>query len=306
MDDNVERFREYLEVERRASPHTVRNYLGDLESFRRFLALDKNHSPPLSFDRIDHKGIRQYMVHLTKSGLSRATRARRLSTLRSFFQHQMRASQTMFAGAAPLRGVRPTNPAKQVASPKMEKRLPRYLTVDEAQALLSQPVEAGWVGLRNKAILETFYSAGIRVSELVLIKTGEIAFDEGMVRVFGKGQKERLIPIGKRAMNAISEFLRLRPMRTDQIFCNRQGKRLTTRSVHRIVKQAMQKIEKPALSPHSLRHTFATHLLEGGADLRSVQEMLGHKSLSTTQRYTHLQMDHLMQVYDKAHLRSNG
>jgi integrase/recombinase XerC len=152
--------------------------------------------------------------------------------------------------------------------------------------------------------LETFYSTGIRVSELVGLKKEDIDFQDGLIRVFGKGRKERIVPIGDRALGMLKEYLKQGPLLREAVFCHRKGKGLTSRSVHQIVKRFMQKIDKPSFSPHTLRHAFATHLLEGGADLRSVQEMLGHASLSTTQRYTHLQIDALTQVYDKTHPRS--
>ncbi|MFQ5781390.1 MAG: tyrosine-type recombinase/integrase, partial [Nitrospiria bacterium] len=217
--------------------------------------------------------------------------ARKLAVLRSFFQYLVRE------------GTIPLNPARQVATPRQEKRLPQFLTVDQAAHLIFLPQGEGWTVLRDRAILETFYSTGIRNAELVSLQRDDIDFDAGMVKVIGKGRKERIVPIGQKAMDALRHYLKARPFRTEDLFSNQRGGRLTGRSIGRIVKKYMRRIDKPSLSPHSLRHTFATHLLEGGADLRSVQELLGHASLSTTQRYTHLQMDHLIQVYDRTHPR---
>ncbi len=293
MDHAIQNFGRYLSVERNVSAHTYRNYLSDLVAFREFLTgVGKNPAGKMTSPAtIDPLMIRGFLAHLHKQGIGRATIARKLAVLRSFFQYLVREGEI------------PLNPAKRVASPKQEKRLPSFLTVDQAQTLMAQPTGNHWTMLRDRAILETFYSTGIRLSELVALSEGDIDFQAGMARIFGKGRKERIVPIGGRAIEALSAYVRSRPQMAEGLFCNLRGGRLTSRSVDRIVKKYMRKIDKPGLSAHSLRHSFATHLLEGEADLRSVQEMLGHVSLSTTQRYTHLQMDHLMHVYDKAHPR---
>ncbi len=317
MDRAIRYFGRHLKIERNVSPHTLRNYLSDLSHFQSFMEASAGTVP---MEGISPLLLRSYLADLKKRGLRRATVARKLATLRSFFQHLAKE------------GWVDQNPARLVATPKKEKRLPHYLTVDEAQRLmgiLSEPAvrdeqtkDSGtaedvrqdkkrggtqpWLLLRDQAILETFYSTGIRIAELVSLKRGDVDFQAGLVRVMGKGQKERIVPIGERAMAAQKTYLQQMPFFKESLFCNRRGGGLTTRSVHRIVKRCMRKIDRPSFSPHTLRHTFATHLLEGGSDLRSVQEMLGHASLSTTQRYTHLQIDHLMQVYDKAHPRGRG
>lgn len=295
MDRAIHDFARYLQIEENVSPHTYRNYLSDLAAFKAFLvgAPEKESKAP-SLESIDHLMIRGYLAALQKRGAKKSTVARKLAVLRSFFQYLVREGRL------------PLNPAKRVVRPKLEKRLPRFLTVDQAQALMTTPTGEGWMVRRDRAILETFYSTGIRISELVGLNPSDIDFDSGMVKVFGKGRKERIVPIGQKAIDALQAYLAARPFSSEALFNNLRGGRLTVRSVDRIVKKYVLRIDQPNMVPHSLRHTFATHLLEGGADLRSVQEMLGHASLSTTQRYTHLQVDHLMQVYDKSHPRGDG
>ena len=219
--------------------------------------------------------------------------ARKLTVLRTFFDYLVRKGR--------LSG----NPAKQVSSPKAEKPLPEFLTVDQACTLVVLPKGEGWRNLRDRAILETFYSTGIRISELVGLSDRDLHMPSGIIRVLGKGRKERIVPIGAKALEAIQAYLRARPVGAKGLFSNHRGGRLTARGVSRIVKSYLRQIDRPGASPHTLRHTYATHLLEGGADLRAVQELLGHASLSTTQRYTHLQTDRLMQVYDQSHPRKS-
>ena len=221
------------------------------------------------------------------------------------------------------------NPGKMVSTPKRGKTLPRFLSVDEANRLMGSPAGCDIMSTRDRAILETFYSAGLRIGEIVAINLEDLNLSEGLIKVKGKGRKERIVPVGKKAIAAIKEYLSQKQQKTKKIplnppfskggeggfetglscekgyplFLNKYGKRITTRSVHRIVVKYKKLSGLWDITPHSLRHSFATHLLEGGADLRSVQEMLGHASLSTTQRYTHVSMDKLMEVYDKAHPR---
>jgi integrase/recombinase XerC len=317
MDRAIQDFSRYLKVERNASEHTHRNYLSDLAAFRAFLAAGKDSSasapalekktvpgrppapapgpvpepdpaPPAPvIESVDHLTIRGYLAYLYRKGLSKTTVARKLTALRVFFQFLLREGRVA------------VNPAKRVASPKREKYLPGFLNHDQATNLMALPKGDERSALRDRAILETFYSTGIRLSELVGLNIADIDFEGGMV----KGRKERIVPIGRKAIEAVREYLKVRPSSGEGLFCNARGGRLTGRSIDRIVKKYMREVDRPALTPHSLRHTFATHLLEGGADLRSVQELLGHASLSTTQRYTHLQVYHLMAVYDKAHPR---
>ena len=305
MDRAIQDFSRYLKIERNASDHTLRNYLSDLAAFRAFLAEGQvsekkpaptpHPEPPAPIlESIDHLTIRGYLAFLYRKRLSKTTVARKLASLRSFFQFLLREGRVT------------VNHAKRVASPKREKYLPGSLNVDQAIRLMSLPKGEERSALRDRAILETFYSTGIRLSELVALDIPDIDFEGGMVKVFGKGRKERIVPIGRKAIEAVKAYLTVRPLSAQGLFCNGRGGRLTGRSIDRIVKKYMKGVDRPSLTPHSLRHTFATHLLEGGADLRSVQELLGHASLSTTQRYTHLQVDHLMSVYDKAHPRGEA
>jgi len=295
MDDAIRDFRQYLDIERNFSPHTLVGYCSDLAAFRHYLfEKGARGEAPVSIEKIDRLVIRGFLAQLHKKGLAKSSIARKLAVLRSFFEFLVR------------NGTLPLNPAKQVASPKQAKRLPQFLTVDQAcQAcdLVSGDKPKCWLALRNRAILETFYSTGIRLSELVGLDVRDVYFEGGVIQVFGKGKKERIVPIGGKAIKALKTYLAARPPASKGLFSNWRGGCLSTRSVGIIVKKAMRQIDRPELSPHSLRHSYATHLLEGGADLRAVQELLGHRSLSTTQRYTHLQVDHLMQVYDKAHPR---
>jgi len=293
MDRAIQDYGRYLHLT--ASPHTVRNYLSDLRAFLAFLRTFGKASPaaaPTPAD-VDVLAIRGYLALLNRKGAKKATVARKLAVLRAFFKHLIR------------QGGATHNPAASVATPKQGRRLPGFLTVDQAQALMAQPQEGARAALRDRAILETFYSTGIRNAELATLRVTGVDFADGTVTVMGKGQKERRVPIGERAIAAIQSYLAAHP-HAGMLFSNPRGGPLTQRSVHRIVKKYMRQIGAPALSPHSLRHSFATHLLEGGADLRAVQEMLGHASLSTTQRYTHLQADHLMRIYDQAHPRSQA
>ncbi len=192
-----------------------------------------------------------------------------------------------------------------MATPKQDKPLPKALSVDAAKALVEAPHGGGPVALRNRAILETFYSTGARLSELTALNVGDIEWDAGLVRLFGKGRKERVVPIGSKALAAIRSYRdAIGRGHTGALFVGTTGQRLSSRTIARIVKVAARAAGEPEASPHTLRHSFATHLLEGGADLRAIQDMLGHASLATTQRYTHLTVDHLMSVYDTAHPRA--
>jgi integrase/recombinase XerC len=297
--EDMDQFILYLKEQRGYSDHTIRSYQSDLHQFADFLeAGDADGAPCAS---VDVRRIREYLGDLHGRN-QRSTIARKLSAIRSFFRFLER------------RNVGADNPAAEVASPKLEKPIPIYLPVDDVFRLLDRPEGRSFLDLRNLAILEVLYSTGLRVSELVSLNVESVDGSERLVRVVGKGRKERIVPIGRRALCALGDYmdasrsLRRRTKKdssTAPLFINQRGGRLSARSMARILKRyARESGLPPEISPHSMRHTFATHMLDGGADLRSVQELLGHASLSTTQKYTHVSLDRLMEVYDKAHPRS--
>lgn len=313
----IHQFIHYLSVEKNASPHTCRCYRRDLEGFEDFLKSTGMYLVPtggVEIEKVDRIAIRKYLSFLHRKN-KKSSIARKISTLRSFFKYLVREQ------------IVPSNPAKSVSTPKIEKTLPTTLTVDEAFRLMESPKSiskkssegAKEKGLRDRAILELLYSSGLRVSELVGLNSNQLDQDLGIVKVMGKGRKERIVPVGVKAIEVLKAYLEERrmlkglpparraagPEGDEAIFVNSLGGRLTARSVGRLVKKYSRHsgiFRK--VSPHSLRHTFATHLLDAGADIREIQEMLGHSSLSTTQRYTHVSMGKLMEVYDKAHPRS--
>jgi integrase/recombinase XerC len=303
--DFIQQFIRYLSVEKNASPHTCRSYRKDLEGFEDFLkgsGMYVSASGGVEIQKADRMAIRKYVSSLHRKN-KKSSIARKISTLRSFFKYLTREQ------------VVASNPAKSVSTPKVEKTLPTTLTVDETFRLMESPEgtpEKPSVGskenrLRDRAILELLYSSGLRVSELVGLNLDQLNSDLGIVRVMGKGRKERIVPVGMKALEALRVYLEERGISRgeDPIFVNSSGGRLTSRSVGRVMKKYTRHsgiFRK--VSPHSLRHTFATHLLDAGADIREIQEMLGHASLSTTQKYTHVSMGRLMEVYDKAHPRS--
>ena len=286
MQRYIEKFMRYLEIEKNYSPHTVLNYRLDLEGFKGFLG-----GAPL--ENVDYLTLRKYLAMLKEKNLSVRTIARRLSTLRSFFKFLTREGHLK------------TNPTLSLSSPKQEKHLPVFLTEDEATKLMEAVVAKDERGLRDKAVLETFYSTGIRISELAGLKVDDIDFIGSVVKVLGKGRKERIVPIGEQAIRAIRTYLEKRKKQSEALFLNKSGKRMTVRGIRNLVqKYVLIASMKHGISPHTLRHSFATHLLNRGADLRSVQELLGHVNLSTTQIYTHLTTERLKIVYDKAHPRA--
>lgn len=318
MLKQIEAYLLYLQAERAASPHTLKNYTIDLQQFRTFLrACGLPQLEPvvsvaergdalrrtIELAEIDSLVIRAFVADLHRRGIARSSIARKLATLRSFFRYLCRE------------GVLAANPAKLVPTPKLPKRLPAHLTVDEVDRLLVAPSEENAPGTRDLAILELFYASGIRLSELTGLDVRDMDIRGGLVRVKGKGGKERIVPVGSKALAALRRYL---GQRSDLIpgskretpeptalFLNRLGGRLSQRGAARIVlKYLNQSGVGPKITPHGLRHSYATHLLQAGADLRAIQELLGHSRLSTTQRYTHLNLDHLMEVYDKAHPRA--
>lgn len=318
MLEQIEAFLSYLQAERAVSPHTLKNYASDLQQFRAFLR-EKKLAPSkpvvsgaergdawqrtIDPSEIDSLTIRAFIAELHTIGIARSSIARKLATLRSFFRYLCRE------------GVLQANPAKLVSTPKLPKRLPAHLSVDEIDRLMASPARQDAPSARDRGILELFYASGIRLSELVGLDVGDLDLREGLVKVKGKGNKERIVPVGSKAAAALRRYLERRkelipesggnPVGPQALFLNRLGGRLSARGVARILLKYLQRSGLgPKITPHGLRHSYATHLLEAGADLRAIQELLGHSRLSTTQRYTHLNLDRLMEVYDKAHPRA--
>jgi len=275
-----------MEIEKNYSAHTILNYRLDLKDFKNFLG-------DLAPEKIDYLVLRKYLATLKEKNLTNRSIGRRISALRSFFKFLTRE------------GFLKTNPILSLSSPKQEKHLPLFLTEEEVSKLIEAAIPKDERGLRDKAILETFYSTGIRISELTGLNIRDADFIGGIVKVMGKGKKERIVPIGDLAIAAIREYLGKRKKQADVLFLNKSGKRITTRGVRNVVRKYIRLAGiKQGVSPHTLRHSFATHLLNRGADLRSVQELLGHVNLSTTQIYTHLTTERLKSVYNKAHPRA--
>ena len=301
----VHSFVESLEAEKGYSKNTCRAYRTDLNEFIKYTAdegdefkskLQKTSSVKLS--DLDVLTIRKYLGFLHQRN-KKTTIARKLSAIRSFFRFLLK------------QGIIEKNPAETILTPKQENPIPTYLNVDDIFRLLDSIQTDTLLGLRNRAIFETLYSCGLRVSEIAGLNVFDVDADSGVIRVFGKGAKERVVPIGSKALDAIQAYRRRVTSELDisaddngPMFLNKVKGRLTTRSIARILDQIVRQCSMLLpVSPHVLRHTFATHMLDAGADLRVVQELLGHKSLSTTQKYTHVSIDRLMQTYDKAHPR---
>jgi integrase/recombinase XerC len=326
----IEKYLTYLRAVRNSSPHTVLNYGKDLQQFAAYLAPPGEKIPALA--KISHQIIREYIGHLHSQGLQKSSIARKLASLRSFFKYCVRE------------GMLKENPARLVPTPKLPKRIPSVLSAEEMNGFLNQlsapekpvdarllprvasetgpgkrstPGEEGLLLKRDRALLELLYAAGLRVSELTGLNLVDMDRHEKMLRVRGKGDKERIVPYGGKAQEALEAYWPVReqlllqsgpgrrrrgPAHTEAIFLNYAGRRLTQRSVGRIVKKYVRLANMNwDLHPHSMRHAFATHLLADGADLRAIQELLGHQSLSTTQKYTHASIRQLMDIYDKAH-----
>jgi integrase/recombinase XerC len=299
MQTAIARFLQYLRVERNASTLTIKSYREDLEALTSHLT-ERYGSPPQP-SGLTTLDLRGYISGLHEQGYAKTTIARRLASLRSFFRFGQREGWTK------------TNPAKPLRNPRKSRSLPHFLSSLDLAKLLEAPAGNKPMGLRDRAILETMYSAGLRVSELVGLNDGDLDFAAGIARVRGKGKRERLSPLGSFAAKALTRWLKVRILSPREprgaetpVFVNKSGRRLTTRSVGRLLEKylAVTGLDRRT-TPHALRHSFATHLLDGGADIRSVQELLGHKSLVTTQIYTHLSTANLRAAYEKAHPRAN-
>lgn len=286
MDKYIEKFVRYLEIEKNYSAHTILNYKLDLQGFNKFIA-------GTELEKIDYLSLRKYLAVLKEKNFQNRTVGRRLSALRSFFRFLCREGHIK------------TNPILMLSSPKLEKHLPSFMTEDEVYRLIESAfakTQKDLYGLRDRAILEVFYSSGLRISELVGLNLEDIDFISGILKIRGKGKKERIVPIGETALAAVSKYLEKRKKQGDVLFLNNHNRRITTRGVRfLLVKYLKASGTKPGVSAHTFRHSFATHLLNRGADLRTVQELLGHANLSSTQIYTHLTTDKLKSVYDKAH-----
>jgi len=298
MQSAISRFLRYLLVERNASPLTIKSYREDLTALSEYLTESYGRPPkPAEITSLDLRG---YVAALHEAGYAKTSVARRMASLRSFYRFAQREGEAE------------ANPAKPLRNPRPDRKLPHFLSTDEIGRLLEAPPAGKPMGLRDRAILETIYSAGLRVSELVGINDSDLDLSDGLVRIRGKGRRERLSPLGTFALQAVQRWLRVRqlangarPSPQAPVFVSRLGRRLTTRSVARMLEKYL-KITGLDLrtTPHTLRHSFATHLLDRGADIRSVQELLGHKSLVTTQIYTHVSTASLREAYEKAHPRA--
>ena len=312
----VRQFLDYLKLERHFSDYTIKSYGADLIQFGQFLNGEIGAGSAMQTQQAFAQGmplderllkcepltIREFLAYLYGQNYTKSTTARKLATLRSFYKFLIR------------RGLLSVNPLSTIRTPKQEKRLPKTLDLEQVQKLLDAPGDADLLSARDKAMLEVLYSSGMRVSELVELEMQDIDLQEGVLRVRGKGRKDRLTPIGSQAIKALQRYFELRQhdsrcqqsTHASRVFLNKHGEPLSTRSVRRkLDKYLVQAGLDPGISPHTLRHSFATHLLNNGADLRSVQELLGHQSLSTTQIYTHLTTNRIKQAYDAAHPRAN-
>lgn len=299
FEKEIKDYIQHLQREKYFSQNTVISYTNDLSDFAEFLK--ERNLQGTSLRRIDRLILRDFLVFLKKRRLKEITIAHKVFVLRSFFKYLLRKRKIF------------SNPASLLSSPKKKKRLPTFLTISQMESLLKLPPKETVWGLRNLAILELFYSTGMRLSELANLDLSSVDFQGEVLRVLGKGRKERVIPVGREALQVLKDYLNLRRITVkdvshtdgEAIFLNRSGKRISARSIGRIVKKyALQVSEDQRTSPHTLRHTFATHLLNEGADLLAVKDLLGHESLSTTQIYTHVTTDRLKKIYKKAHPRA--
>lgn len=291
----LNRYMTYLQVEKNASDYTMKHYAKDLEQFAAFLEREA----VASFIHVDYLNVRSYLAELNGDDYEKRSIARKLSALRSFYLFLLRENEIE------------VSPFSYIRTPKQDSKLPRFLYVEEVQALLDAPDTSTPLGKRDLAIMETLYASGMRVAELVQLNIDSIELGNGIALVFGKGAKERYVPLGEYAIQALKEYLtngRVHLVKNDDeqaLFLNYKGTRLSDRSVRRVLDKAMLGLaEQRNISPHTLRHSFATHLLEAGADLRTVQDLLGHANISTTQIYTHVTKDHLQSVYNRAHPRA--
>lgn len=300
----IDEFDRHMAIERNLSDKTRKSYLSDLRQYRAFLEAQASSEEEPADIPVDVTAIRSFLASLHREKLKKVTISRKIAALRSFYRYLHREGKVRF------------NPAELVLHPRLEKYIPVVLSVDEMLSLLRVNFPGDTLGLRDRAIIEIFYSAGIRLSELTGLNREDVDFSGGLIKVRGKGRKERIVPIGKPALDAINAYLSMRSDLAkkegeegceEPLFFSARGKRINPRAVARIVERAVRQSGiGRKISPHALRHSFATHLLDAGADLRSIQEMLGHQSLSTTQKYTTVTVNRLMEVYDRSHPRAGG
>lgn len=297
MEKHIEAFLESLR-NRAVSEHTLLNYELDIREFEAFVKAHK-----ASIESIDHIFVRDFLNHLYERKLQKSSVARKLACLRTFFKFLVKDNR------------RESNPAELISSPRLPKKLPSYLGEGEAAAVVEMPNGNSVKGLRDRAILELLYASGLRVRELVALNDGSLNMSQQLVRVLGKGKKERIVPFGEHAAQALEQYLserdRLGLVQAEEkgrpLFVSLRGRRLNARDVQRLVEKTRRILPSGRrLTAHTLRHSFATHLLERGADLRAIQELLGHSSLATTQKYTHVSLEHLRAEYDKAHPKAKG
>jgi integrase/recombinase XerC len=301
LDDWIDEYANYLKLEKNVSPHTLRNYLSDLRQFEEFLnqRAKENAEKKIPLEAVTVHVVRAYLASLSKHN-RKSSIGRKLAALKGFFRYLLREKKIQ------------SDPLAWISTPKQEKPLPAFLSVDDVFLLLGGIQGDGLLIIRDRAVLETLYSTGVRVSELVGLDWNDVDFQLGIIRVVGKGSKERIVPIGEVALQTLRDYGAEQSIKWKRavkgetpVFLNHRGDRITTRSVGRVVEKYLKAAGIAVrMGPHGLRHSFATHLLNGGADLRVIQELLGHASLSTTQRYTHLNLDQLTAVYDKAHPRA--
>ena len=304
MDDLIYDFQTYLTTERNVSEHTRIAYIADVEEFVAFLQKNDFIKQRDEIVSVGAETIRAYLGYLFRQKVKKVTGNRKISSLRTFYKYLIRNGKTK------------NNPAEMVQTAKTEKYMPNFLSVDEMFELLNAQSDNSISGLRNLAMLELFYSSGLRLSELAGLNVTDVDFNQALVKVRGKGRKERIVPVGEPARKAVQGYLAKTSETRKKVdadvfksplFLNARGARITVRSIARIVDEATKKSGiGRKISPHALRHTFATHLLNAGADLRSIQELLGHESLSTTQKYTAVNINHMMEIYDKAHPRARN
>ncbi len=303
LKSQIAEFIKYLRIEKNATPMTLKSYSEDMEGWLEYTYELHDGRLPL-WETISSPAIRGYLAAMNEVDYAKSTAARRMASLRSFFRFAQR------------QGWCSENPAVSVRNPKIGRRLPLFLTTDEIARLLAAPDATRWQGLRNRAILEVLYSSGIRVGELVDLDLDNLVLDEGMIRVRGKGMKERYAFLGHYAAESLVAWLNRRPeilkrrpdkVKGNPVFLGSTGIRITARSVERMVEKYIKETGlNRKVSPHTLRHSFATHLLNAGADIRSIQELLGHKNLVTTQIYTHVSLETMREAYDRAHPRSHA